>query len=141
MFFVTSLCSINSCSNEAILNSSEELAPVFYSTLSCDRDISLSGGEATWQNLQSISVTNASNAQKLNSNDVWESIPNGSGTYSCKGLKGSISFEKSGTFDIDGEYVEIECDGYVTIEEELEVSWSIIDTISVMNECNKCPNT
>ncbi|KAA3597451.1 MAG: hypothetical protein DWQ06_13690 [Calditrichaeota bacterium] len=130
--------SLNSCSNEEILNSSEIPNQIFHSSaqLNCERSITLSGGEATWSSLESISVTNASNAQKLNSDDVWESIPNGSGTYSCKGLKGGVSFEKSGTFDIDGESVEIECDGDVTIEENLEVSWSIEDTISVLSVTN-----
>lgn len=138
LIFINTVFCLNSCSNEEILNSPEISNQIFYSgvQLNCERNISLSGGEATWPTLESISVTSANNAQKLNSNNVWESISNGSGVYICKGLKGSISFEKSGTFDIDGESIEIECDGDVTIEENLEVSWSTADTISVLNATN-----
>lgn len=134
-YFISALAMFNSCSNDEILTSEKYSIPINYSgiQLSCEREISLTGGESTWENLESIQVNSAINSEKMNSNGEWESISDGAGTYACKGLRGNLSFLKSGTFDVDGEEMEIECDGVITIGENIELTWSNADSVSILN--------
>ncbi len=134
-YFISSLAMFNSCSNDEIITSEEYSTPINYSgiQLSCEREISLTGGESTWENYESIQVTSAINSEKKNSNGEWESISDGAGTYACKGLRGNLSFLKSGTFDVDGEEMEIECNGVITIGENIELTWSNADSVSILN--------
>ncbi|KAA3596269.1 MAG: hypothetical protein DWQ06_15470 [Calditrichaeota bacterium] len=134
-YFISALAIFNSCSNDEIITSEEYSIPINYSgiQLSCEREISLTGGESIWENLESIQVISATNSEKMNSNGEWESISDGTGTYDCKGLRGDLSFLRSGTFDVGGEEMEIECNGVITIGENIQLTWSNPDSVPILN--------